>query len=203
LVIDLEPGLPALSTRRLEAPSNPMPLTRLFRAPRQRQAAFRLYGAIVAQARRSVFYAALGVPDTLDGRFELVALHAVLVIRRLNAAHETTRDFTQELFDAFFADMDRALREMGTGDLSVGKQVKRMAQGFYGRARAYEQGLEGTDAALTEALRRNLYGTAEPDARQLATVVAYVRATAAGLEEQTVAALMRGEASFGSAPEEA
>ena len=109
-----------------------MPFARLFRASPRRETAYRLYGAIVERARRPAFYAALGVPDTLDGRFELVALHAVLVIRRLNAAHERTQEFAQELFDALFADMDRALREMGTGDLSVGKQVKRMAQELFG-----------------------------------------------------------------------
>ena len=178
-----------------------MPFARLFRASPRRETAYQLYGAIVERARRPAFYAALGVPDTLDGRFELVALHAVLVIRRLNAAHERTQEFAQEGFDALFADMDRALREMGTGDLSVGKQVKHMAKAFYGRARAYEQALAG-EAPLDEALRRNLYGTAEPTRAQVESMAQYTRAVASRLEEQPVAALMKGEAEFGPGPEE-
>lgn len=174
-----------------------MPFSRLFRPNPRREAAFRLYGGIVEAARRPEFFLAGGVPDTLDGRFELVALHAVLVIRRLNADHEATKDFAQELFDAMFADLDRALREMGTGDLGVGKQVKRMASGFYGRARAYERALgDGDPAALDEALRRNVYGTAQPSAAQVAALARYVRAAASGLEAQDVAALVAGEVRF-------
>src|SRR3954454_20479676 len=103
-----------------------MALTRIFRPHPRRDAAHRLYAALVAAARRPGFFTEGGVPDTLDGRFELIALHAVLVLRRLNREREA-QDLAQELFDTMFADLDRALREMGVGDLGVGSRVKRMA----------------------------------------------------------------------------
>jgi cytochrome b pre-mRNA-processing protein 3 len=173
-----------------------MALSRLFRSDPQRAAAYRLYGAIVGASRQPWFFAEGGVPDTLDGRFEVIALHAVLVFRRLNQDHAATKDFAQQVFDAMFADLDRALREMGTGDLSVGKQVKRMVAGFYGRARAYERGLAAGDDELADALRRNLFGTAEPRPEELASMVGYVRAAAPALDGQPVAALVAGEVQF-------
>ncbi len=152
------------------------------------------------QARAPVFYARHGVPDTLDGRFEMIALHVFLVLHRVKGAPEGQR-FGQVLYDVMFADMDRALREMGTGDLSVGKQVKRMASGLAGRITTYQAGLEGT-ADLAEALRRNLYGTvAEPAAADLAAVADYVRAAqAAALAGQPVEQIVAGTVSFASPP---
>ena len=111
---------------------------------------------VVEQARQPVFFTEYGVPDTLDGRFELICLHAFLYLHRLKAERRTASRLCQGFFDTMFADFDRSLREMGTGDLSVGKQVKRMAQAFYGRIRAYEEGLAGDEAALPAALARNL-----------------------------------------------
>jgi cytochrome b pre-mRNA-processing protein 3 len=138
-----------------------------------------LYAAVVAQARRPEFYARLGVPDSLDGRFELIALHLFLALRRLKAAGEG--EAGQALVDRFVADMDASLREMGAGDLGVGRRVKAMAQGLYGRIAAYEDGLAQPGGRLEEALRRNLYGTApEPDAAVLGLVADYVRAESAG-----------------------
>jgi cytochrome b pre-mRNA-processing protein 3 len=174
-------------------------LARFFRPTPRREAAYRLYTDTVEAARAPGFYARLGVPDTLDGRFELIALHVALVLRRLKD-DATAKDFAQEVFDAMFADLDRALREMGTGDLSVGKQVKRMAAGFYGRVRAYERGLAGEED-LGEALRRNLYGTATPEPAQLAAMAGWTRAAAAALGEQNVAALAAGKVAFPPAPE--
>lgn len=169
-------------------------LARFFRPPPRRDAAYRLYGRAVEAARRPVHYAELEVPDTLDGRFELIALHVALVLRRLSAEPEA-KPFAQEVFDAMFADMDRALREMGTGDLGVGAHVKRMASAFYGRARAYERGLSGAED-LGAAVRRNLYGTAAPTEAALAAMVVWVEATAAALAAQSVDALMAGEVTF-------
>src|SRR5262245_48094906 len=112
-------------------------LSRLFRRPAPVADPYPLYAAAIAQARQPVFYAGLRVPDTVDGRFELVALHVFLILQRLKSEPEAT-PFAQALFDTMFADMDRNLREMGVGDLSVGKKVKAMAQGLYGRIAAYE-----------------------------------------------------------------
>ncbi len=110
-----------------------------------RDAAALAYGRVVEQARQPVFFAGYGVPDTLDGRYELICLHAFLYLYRLKADRPQSAELSQAFFDAMFADLDRALREMGTGDLSVGKHVKRMARGFYGRIRAYQDGIESAE----------------------------------------------------------
>ncbi len=145
-----------------------------------REAARRLYAAAVAQARRPEFYAGLGVPDSLDGRFELVALHIFLVLRRLKS-HGDAGATGQELVDLFVADMDASLREMGAGDLGVGRRVKAMVQALYGRIAAYEAGLAGPHEGLEAALRRNLFGTApEPGGAVLAALASYVRRESVG-----------------------
>jgi cytochrome b pre-mRNA-processing protein 3 len=140
------------------------------RATRQgrRAAAHRLYGQIVAMAREPGFYARWGVPDTNDGRLEMIGLHAALVMRRLAREAEAGPALAQELFDLMFADVDRNLRELGVGDLSVGKKVKGIAQSFLGRAAGLEAALgRGDRAAVTAVLARNLYlsGTAPPAER--------------------------------------
>jgi len=155
-----------------------------------------LYGCAVAQARLPAFYRAGGVPDTLDGRFELVALHTFLLLHRLKREGEAGSVLAQAMVDSMFADMDASLRELGAGDLGVAPRIKRMASGFYGRIAAYEAGLAGSDAELGEALRRNLYGTVEPDPAALAGVAGYLRAAAAVLAEQAGAALLAGAARF-------
>lgn len=170
--------------------------------------AARLHAAIVAAARRPALYAALGVPDSLDGRFEAVALHAWLALRRLRAAPDdparrAERALAQGLIDALMRDFDRSLREMGAGDLGVGRRVKDMAKGLNGRIAAYDAGLDapaagapaaGAPDALEAALRRNLYGTvAAPDPRAVAAVAAYVRGAAAALAHCSVASLGSGD----------
>ena len=102
----------------------------------------------------------------------------------------------QALFDTMFEDMDRSLREMGVGDLSVGKHIRRMGRGFYGRAAAYETGLRGGDAALEEAVRRNLYGTLRDQEIDSAAIAHYMRFCAAELAAQPLDALERGEVRF-------
>src|SRR6476660_9122950 len=99
-----------------------------------------LYGAIVAQARNPGLYADLAVPDTVTGRFEMVILHSALVLRHLRA-DDAAKAVAQEVFDLFCADMDRSLRELGVGDLAVGKRMREMAGIFYGRADAYDNAL--------------------------------------------------------------
>src|SRR5512135_2803202 len=111
---------------------------KLFKRGPHEAEATRLYDAIVSQARRPEFYEGGGVPDSIDGRFELIVLHAYLVLRRLRAAGGAGEPLAQALVDVLFADLDASLREMGAGDLGVGKRVKRMATAFYGRIGAYE-----------------------------------------------------------------
>ncbi len=173
-----------------------MPITSLFRRNRYRTEAHAAYVSIVEQARAREFFLQLDVPDTLDGRFEMIALHMFLVLNRLKAEHEATADFAQALFDAMFADLDRGLREMGATDIGVGRRVKEMAKGFYGRIAAYEEGLKGTDAILGDALKRNLYGTVQPRPEALAAMMGYMRNEAQTLARQPVEAILNDEIKF-------
>lgn len=159
-----------------------------------------LYGAIVAQARLPAFYGALAVPDTALGRFDMVVLHAILVVRRLNAS-VPTQPLAQGLFDTFCRDMDDNLREMGVTDIGVPRKMRQLAEAFYGRARAYEAALaEGDDAVLAAALTRNVYaGAGTPVAA--GALASYVRAAAGTLDREDDAALRRGEAQFPAADE--
>jgi cytochrome b pre-mRNA-processing protein 3 len=161
---------------------------RLFeRKPSSSQA---LYEQIVAAARRQRFYAEWGVPDTLDGRFDMITLHMFLVLERLKEAPDETR---QALVDAFFLDMDRSLREMGVGDLSVGKKVRKMSESFYGRLKAYrDAGEDG--GALEAALARNIY--AGEGSEGAATLAAWALAARRALGDQDVAAMASGRVDF-------
>jgi cytochrome b pre-mRNA-processing protein 3 len=174
---------------------------------RREHSAHGLYTAVIEQARLPAFYLRFGVPDTLDGRFDMLVLHAVLVMRRLKRGGEAiaaaeAQALSQALFDLMFADMDQNLRELGVGDVSVGKKVKQMATAFYGRAAAYEDGLAAASTPLLEeALARNLYGTVQPQPAQLAAMAAYVMRQAAVVGAQDAGALMQGSVTF-APPEE-
>ncbi|HYU12816.1 MAG TPA: ubiquinol-cytochrome C chaperone family protein [Stellaceae bacterium] len=172
----------------------------LFRRNPLQNAAELAYHRIVEQARQPAFYNASGVPDTLDGRFELICLHAFLFLHRLRREEPPAPQLRQRLFDTMFADFDRSLREMGTGDLSVGREVKRMAQGFFGRTDAYERGLSGGDAVLKPALARNLFGTVTPEETALEAMAHYVRRESAQLRQQATAELLAGQFVFGQPP---
>lgn len=167
----------------------------LHRRRERRSAALAAYTRIVERARAPAFYVAWGVPDTLDGRFEVLALHVFLVLNRLKRETGEAAAFAQEVFDTMFADLDSALREMGAGDLGVGRHVQAMAKGLYGRIAAYERGL-GDEAAMTAALRRNLFGTSTASAAQLAAFSAYARRQIAALAAQPVTALIAGAVAF-------
>jgi cytochrome b pre-mRNA-processing protein 3 len=135
-----------------------------------------LYGAIVAQARRPVFYRDLGVPDTVNGRFDMIVLHLALFLDRMesDARH---RDIGQRVFDLFCAEMDGHLRETGVGDLTVPKRMKEIGESFYGRRQAYRAALAlPDDGALQAAVRRNVYGGADAGAPlAVARLAAYMR----------------------------
>ncbi len=177
-----------------------MIFTRTRRRSQVRDRAHRLYQGVVAQAREPAFYRDCGVPDTLDGRFDMIVLHAVLVLRRLKREGTEGSEVGQGLFDVMFGDMEQSLREMGVGDSSVGRRVKAMAKAFYGRAAAYEAALANDGAALADALRRNLFGTVEPDARALAAVAGYVCRQAALLDAQPGADVLAGDIRFMDPP---
>lgn len=119
---------------------------------------YAVYGSAVAQARDPAFYLDVPVPDTVDGRFEMIILHVFLLIDRLRGQGDKATDLCQQLFDTLFDDMDRSLREMGVGDLSVGKKINTMAEAFYGRAGAYQDALDKEDREeLIAALTRNIF----------------------------------------------
>lgn len=172
-----------------------------FRKRRWQKPAEGLYLSLVAQSRQEQFYVGDGVPDTVDGRFDMICLHVFLVLRRLKAEQTPeSAELAQAVFDLMFQDMDRNLREMGVGDLSVGKHIKGMAKALYGRIAAYEEGVNAPETPLlTDALKRNLYRGTEPDPARLERMAAYLRTQAAGLAEQPIRALMDGKVTF-SAP---
>ena len=157
-----------------------------------------LYGTIVAQARAAPFYRICGVPDTVNGRFEMVVLHAVLVLRRLESEPLPVRQIGQALFDCFCADMDGSLREMGIGDLAVPAKMQKIGEAFYGRQAAYGAALAADDPApLVAALERNVFGAPTRTPGHGATrLAAYVRAAADGLADQDGEALSRAELTF-------
>ncbi|MGH7030212.1 MAG: ubiquinol-cytochrome C chaperone family protein [Stellaceae bacterium] len=161
-----------------------------------RAAAAAAYAQIVEQARQPAFFAVYGVPDTLDGRFELICLHAFVYLYRIRAERPRSARLSQALFDTMFADLDRSIREIGVGDLSVGKHVRRMARSFYGRIRAYQEGVEGGDAVLGAALARNLYGTLREPAAAIGAMSGYVRRAVAELDRQAAAELLCGRMAF-------
>jgi cytochrome b pre-mRNA-processing protein 3 len=159
-----------------------------------RDAAEAIYKAAVARARDPIFYARYAVPDSLDGRFDMISLHVFLVLHRLKQEDDRTKALAQKLFDTMFADMDESLRELGVGDLAVGRRVKTMAQALYGRIAAYQAALDSDDDGdLAAALRRNLYrGDITPPATAVAAVAAYTRAQAMHLAGIGFAELVAG-----------
>ena len=151
-----------------------MSLRSFFRRSTVKESAHKLYLKLVGQARRPEFYTSCGVPDTLDGRFDMIVLHAFLLMARLKRDRDEAAPLRQALFDVMFADMDRSLREMG---LSA-----------------------DADTALAAALRRNLYGTVQPEIAHPARMAHYVRREAASLARQDLEDLLAGQVTFGPPP---
>ncbi len=168
----------------------------LRKGKRHKRAGFALYGAAVAAAREPYLYELLGVPDTLDGRFDLIALHAFLLIHRLQVLPEPGPTLAQALFDAMFSDMDINLREIGVSDLRIGKRVRAMWEALHGRAKVYAAAMQEADRGVLEAaLARNVWRGAAPDG-SAAALAGIVLAQAAHLADQPLAQLATGEARF-------
>jgi cytochrome b pre-mRNA-processing protein 3 len=148
-------------------------LKSLFRKDPARSQAEALYDALAAQARMPEFFLAGGVPDTPEGRFDLLSVHMFLGIRRLRAEGPGGAKSTRLLQEVFFERLDSALREMGVGDLSVGRKIRGLAEAFYGRYSSYEQNLNADGDALEHALARNVY--ASPDPACAVALAAYVK----------------------------
>ncbi len=167
-----------------------MILKRLFK--QQEKPERRLYVAIVAAARHKRFYQDMGVPDTIDGRFEMIVLHLFLVLNRLR--NEGVEDLRQNLTDEFFSDMDGSLRELGVSDVSVGKKVRKLEESYFGRVMAYEKAL-GTPELLEEAISRNVFpdGAALGCQRAVAQYMVRASQTLGGLP---LADIIRSELKF-------
>jgi cytochrome b pre-mRNA-processing protein 3 len=150
-----------------------------------------LYVGTAERARAAVLFEECGIPDTLDGRFDALALHAALMIDRLHREPDGEA-LAQAFFDAMFRHLDLTLREIGVQDLGVGRRIKIMAEGFHGRALAYREALAGGPTPLGEVLRRNAYGGRPPaEADQVARLEAHVRAEAARLAATARADLVK------------
>ena len=162
--------------------------SRLFRPRPARLAGAELYAASVAQARSPGFYTALKVPDTREGRFELYTVHIVLLVERLKGRDEAAAETSQAVFDAYVRGLDDAFRELGVGDLSVGKRMKKLGEAFYGRLKSYE---EAGDTAQLEAL----IGRTLPEA-DAAGLAAYIAAARDHLAAQPLEELLAGHVTW-------
>ncbi len=172
---------------------------RLFRKDPALEVGEALFAAASEQSRAPALYEEMGVPDTVEGRFEMTAIHVWLILRRLKGEDRAARDVAQRLFDVMFSSFDDALRELGVGDLVVGKKIRKMAENFYGRVQAYDAAMDAAasredDQGLAAALARNVYESGDPEiAAQLAD---YVRAAATAIDAQPRADIVRGAVSF-------
>jgi cytochrome b pre-mRNA-processing protein 3 len=175
-----------------------MALGNWFQSKKNRWAVDKLHQSIQAQALRPDFYYEGGARDNFSGRFEMTCLHGALVFRRLRKAGAAGKALSQDVFDALFDGFDEALRDIGTGDLSVGKKIRKMGEAFYGRAKAYDTALEddGAEDAMGMAMRRNL-GLVEAETPRF---VRYVRSVEDTLKRHTDAQLLSGEVNWPRLP---
>ncbi len=169
----------------------------LFRSNWRRSNAEQVYSLISVRARDPKFYLDYEVPDTVDGRFDLLLLHMFFILYPLQSKGSDAKDFGQALFDVMFANMDVALREMGVGDLSVGKKIKKMAKAFYGRMAAYSDAAGSDDPEiLLSALKRNLYRDGDVSDRSLETIATYFRQQVTHISSQPVSGVLLGVVEF-------
>jgi cytochrome b pre-mRNA-processing protein 3 len=170
----------------------------LFQRKQNRWAIEKLHHSIVNQSLRPDFYFEGGVRDNFSGRFEMTSLHAVLLFRRLREAGPVGKELAQEVTNALFDGFDEALRDIGTGDLSVGKKIRKMGEAYYGRAQAYDTALgeQGADAILEEALVRNL----SIDPAQGPRFRGYVRLIEHTLQRHENPQLLSGEVNWPKLP---
>lgn len=161
-----------------------------------RQNALGLYRCCMEQSRKPVFYEDYGVPDTMDGRFDLLMAHVFLTLHRLLDDKIENDPLAQALFDICFADVDQALRESGVGDMKIGKHMKKMMLAFNGRMHAYESAVKekGSKALLEQALLRNLYATV--DKADATAMAAYMKDNMAAIAQQPTDTIRAGKILF-------
>jgi cytochrome b pre-mRNA-processing protein 3 len=167
-------------------------LKRLFRPHPTDDVGRKLYAAVVEQARTPALYETLGAPDTVEGRFEVYSLHVVLLLDRLSEPGDQAKVTAQALFDTYVQALDHTLREMGVGDLSVGKKMRKLGEAFFGRAKSYHAAFAALPdtALLQELLGRTVYDGV--DASQLPALTDYVTAQREHLAAQPIAGVLQG-----------
>ena len=176
----------------------------LFRRSGNRAVIGRLHGDIMAAVRQPVIYARWGVADTFEGRFEILSLMATLMVRRLAQLPAPAAEISQELTDHIFTEVDAAMREMGVGDLTVPKRIKKLASGFLGRRQVYDAALNaGSEAQFAEALSRNVYGLEPAEGAQRAFPLArYAFAVDRALAAQPLESFIKGPLDLPKVPAE-
>lgn len=170
-----------------------------FRKSADQASIYATYGIIVAQSRQPGLYADWQVPDTVTGRFDMLSLHLCVLFRRLKTGSAENRAFSQGLFDLFFKDMDRSLREMGAGDTGVPHRIKQMGELFYGLLAGVTDALEKpSDAELAAILQRNIYEGEENE--HLQSLCLYIRAMDGELNHVPDETILRGTLKFETTP---
>ncbi len=157
-----------------------------------------LYAQVVEQARNPALYRDLGVPDTVEGRFEIYSLHVVLLLERLRGHGEVAADVSQALFDAYVKALDDALREMGVGDMAVGRKMRKLGEAFYGRGKNYQAALDQLPdrAPLEAVMGRTVYAGVEDRSPQLGDYVLTQREV---LAANPLEALLQGKVAWSAA----
>lgn len=169
---------------------------RLFRPRPARAAGEALYADLVAQARRPELYRDFGVPDRIDARFELYVLHLSLLLTRLRGAGEAAAETSQALFDAFVDALDDSLRELGVGDLSVAKKMRKLGEAVYGRTVGYQTALLAEDrTALSGLIARAVLAEDEPG-EQSGRLADYALSRHTALAAAPIEAFLKGQASW-------
>lgn len=162
----------------------------LFRAGRNRRLIDQMYASVVAQARQPAFYAQLGVADRIDARFELYTLHVQLLAMRLAQEGQEGSDIGEDLFSTYVSALDHTLRELGVGDISVGKKMRKLGESLYGRLKRYEPLLQHQDREeLAAALAKNVYET--DDAASGVALADYALRAQRSLAEQSMKQLLQ------------
>ena len=156
-----------------------------------------LYRELVARSREKIFYREWGVADTIDGRFDLLVLHAFLIFDTLKGQGPEAKELGSKLADVIFTGFDEALRELGISDFGMGRRIRNMADAFYGRLHHY--GLAGTTAELAAAVQRNLYRGESRRAREAAGLATYMSGARQRLKLD-IAAILAGKPDFGPLP---
>lgn len=174
-------------------------LQRLFKPRPAATAGRALFKALSAQARQPVFYEQLGVADTVEGRFELYVLHLVLVLHRLKGEGSQAAETSQATFDAFLRNLDEGLRDMGVGDLSVGKKMRKLGEAVYGRIKGYDRAFAEADpsGALEVLVTRTVYqDRADAAVAAAARLARYASETAAAFAAQPVEDVLHARLSW-------